>query len=82
MKVKYTTNGNDYPFNANELETTWDEENIEYIAEDAASDFHENCGGWEHSWPVDIEIFIDEKSVGVFEVEREYDPAFMATPKG
>jgi hypothetical protein len=42
------------------------------LAQDAALDYFDNHDGWESSWPLDIELFVDGESVGVFAVEMEY----------
>jgi hypothetical protein len=44
------------------------------LAQDAALDYFDNHDGWESSWPLDIELFVDGESVGVFAVEMEYVP--------
>jgi len=62
-----------------ELETTWDKDNPEYIAEDAAKDYYENRDGWESSWPVNIDVFCDDELIGNHTVELEHEPTFSAT---
>ena len=54
------------------------------VAEDAAEDYHDNHDGWESSsWPVEITLYEtqDGPALGVFEVDREAQPVFMATLK-
>lgn len=55
---------------------------LESLAQDAGLDYFENHDGWESSWPMEIELFVDEKSVGTFLVEMEQVPRFMARKKG
>jgi len=74
MTYTYVINGQEY-----EVKTHYPEESAEYIAEDAAEDYHSNHDGWESSWPVKIEVFNGTRSLGVFEVEREMEPVFRAT---
>lgn len=81
MKTEFIINGEKYPSDAEEFETSWDKDNPEYIAEDAAEHFYDFNDGWEHSWPQEFEIFIDGKSAGAFEVDREDVPTFSASKK-
>ena len=76
MIVEYGIGGGKH-----DLETTWNDEDLDYMAADAAKDYFENCDGWEASWPIDFEIFIDGDSKGTFTVELEHEPTFSATPK-
>lgn len=49
------------------------------IARDAGKDFHINHDGWEHGHPIIVSIFrTDGVAVGVFSVEREFEPTFSA----
>jgi hypothetical protein len=77
MRISYTVgdNGDD----KYELDTNWANDNIDYMADDAAKDFHSNHDGWESSWPLDFEIFIEDVSQGVYRVERENSPTFSST---
>lgn len=54
---------------------------LAYLVEKAADDYFDYHDGWESSWPMDIEIFSDGKSLGVFTVEMETVPQFSATKK-
>jgi len=59
--------------------SVWDGDDGEYLAEDAATDYHSNHDGWEASWPVQFAIFTDDgKLIGKYEVDRDYDPVFSA----
>lgn len=52
------------------------------IAEDAAEDYHGNHDGWEATWPVVIHVYETEDGpeVARYEVERESEPVFTASP--
>lgn len=41
------------------VETVWTEEDLEYVVQEAAEDFHANHDGWESSWPLQISILKD-----------------------
>lgn len=59
--------------------STWDAEDAEYLAEDAAENFHDLHDGWESEWPIVFRIFdANGNSIGDFEVEREHRPVFSA----
>ena len=77
MHITYTVgdNGDDIY----KLETKWDENHINYMADEAADDFHKNHDGWESNWPLDIEIYINNNSQGVYRVELEISPTFSST---
>ena len=75
MKIKYEVNDGGYKF---DLETNWDKGSPEYIAEDAAKDYYDNHDGWESSWPINIEVYDGDKSIGLCSVELEHDPTFSA----
>ena len=55
---------------------------IEQIAELCADDWHDNHDGFEAKWPRVFAIFIDKTGpcFARFEVVREYEPTFCATP--
>lgn len=63
----------DYSFNSN-----WDADDLEWLAEDAAKDYHSNHDGWEASWPIKLALFKDDICLGKFEVELEFEPSFSA----
>jgi len=83
--IQYAVNGESIK-NANYLDPQAVDEDAddweyEQIAQDAAEDYWDNHDGWESHWPLNIELFIDAKSVGVFEVEMETVPTFSANKK-
>jgi hypothetical protein len=62
-----------------EFFSTWEEDWPEYVAEDAAQDYHQNHDGWEASWPLEITLLhLDGTLIGKFSVDRDYDPVFSA----
>lgn len=63
------------PRHIDELTSEWE---LECLSQDAALDYFDNHDGWESEWPLDIELFIDGESVGVFAVEMEHVPRFSA----
>lgn len=83
MKWKYRYSTNEASFeDAYKHESDWSEENLEYVAEDCAEDYHYNHDGWEDRWPLDFELWNHEgKFLGKFEVNREAVPEFNATLK-
>ncbi|CAH3957884.1 hypothetical protein AAHD50_00895 [Enterobacter hormaechei] len=66
------------PRHIDELTSEWE---FESLAQDAALDYFDNHDGWESDWPLDIELFIDGESIGVFAVEMEHVPRFSARKK-
>ena len=62
-----------------EFVSSWDNEDLEYVAEDAAKHYYDDCGGFESTWPIKFMIFENDEKLGVFEVNLEYDPTFEAT---
>ncbi|CAH3713301.1 hypothetical protein CPT31_13190 [Enterobacter hormaechei] len=63
------------PRHIDEFTCQWE---FESLSQDAALDYFDNHDGWESDWPLDIELFIDGESVGVFAVEMETVPRFSA----
>lgn len=62
------------------LETTWSEEDLEYMAGDMAEDYFANHDGWEANWPQLIRIVsMGGKELGLFEVDMEAVPHFTAS---
>lgn len=50
---------------------------FDWLAEDCASDYHNEHGGFENKWPLTIHITDENgEKIKSFEVEREYDPVF------
>jgi hypothetical protein len=72
MKWGYIRNGHSFP-----LTTTWSEDELDYIAQEAAKDFHENHDGWEAQWPISLTLTADGEEKGTFDVELELEPVFM-----
>lgn len=64
-----------------EFKSIWHVDDPDHIAEAAAEDYHSNHSGWEDTWPIDFEIFSEGRSLGVFTVEREMVPEFLAFKK-
>lgn len=63
----------DYSFNS-----VWDADELEYLAEAAAGDYHSNHDGWEADWPLRFAIFKDDILLGKCEVYLEFSPSFSA----
>lgn len=66
-----------------DAENLWSEDarrwDCQFVAQEAAEDFHRNHDGWEWSFPITLSIFrTDGIPLGVFEVEREVVPEFHA----
>ncbi|ELT3494778.1 hypothetical protein R8002_003579 [Citrobacter freundii] len=83
--IQYAVNGAGIKF-ANYLDPQVVDEHAddfeyELIVQDAAEDYWENHDGWESHWPLNIELFVDGVSVGVFEVVMEMEPTFSASKK-
>lgn len=69
---------NAYDLEDESLEDVHEDYEIGYLAEKAAEDYWDNHDEWESHWPLDIEIFSDGKSMGIFNVGMEYEPLFNA----
>lgn len=81
--IQYSVNGASLkhanylcPRQLDDFEDTWD---YEQLAQEAAEDYWENHDGWESHWPLNIELFADGNSVGMFEVVMEMEPTFSAS---
>ena len=61
-----------------EFQSNWKRDNADWIAEDAADNFHSEHDGWEASWPMKLSIVFDDGTIETFEVERETVPTFSA----
>lgn len=60
----------------------WKEDDLGWIAEDAAVDWFNNHDGYESSWPLEFQILrMDGTEIGRFIVDMQPVPAFSATPK-
>ena len=58
----------------------WGKDHLEYVAEEAAEDYHRNHDGWESEWPLVFVILDDDLTeLGRFSVSREAVPQFHAT---
>jgi hypothetical protein len=57
-----------------------DDELLADVAQDCAADFHSERDGWEARWPLTLYLYAskDGPEVGRFEVDREYEPSFIA----
>ena len=55
-------------------------DDLNFIAKEAANDWHYNHDGWEHSsWPVEFKLCDEkEKVLGTFSVDRDVEPVFSA----
>lgn len=64
----------------NKVETVFEADDLDSVAEDCAEDYEYNCDGWESSWPIVFHIW-DEKDnyLGCRKVEKEYSPSFSAS---
>lgn len=81
--IQYAVNGAgiksaDY-LDPREVDESTDDWEYEQMVQDAAEDYWENHDGWEDHWPLNIELFVDGKSVGLFEVVMEMEPTFSAS---
>lgn len=60
--------------------SSWDRDSPEYLAEDAADNFHHLHDGWECDWPLTFRVFdTDGQKIGDFEIDRDMSPVFSAT---
>ncbi|MDP1712449.1 MAG: hypothetical protein Q8K86_08330 [Candidatus Nanopelagicaceae bacterium] len=76
---EYVVDGK-HPDDAVKFHSIWGPYSAETVAEEAAQHHHAHRG-FERNWPIDIEIFLDGDNLGVFSVEREMTPSFVATKK-
>jgi len=84
------SDGEGYPESARALTPTdfpdpalVEEWEMRCLAEDAAEDDYNNCGGWERTrtpsgYPITVELFIDGVSAGQFSVSCDFSPDFYA----
>lgn len=66
---------------SSKLASDWDSGgDLEFLAEEAAADFHSEHDGWEGVWPRTITLYDgkDGAELGQFTVERECEPSFNA----
>ena len=55
---KYSVD-NDYFYT---IKSTWSSDNLEYIAEDCAENYHSEHDGWEASWPLTITVADEDEN--------------------
>jgi hypothetical protein len=79
-KYRYKVDDPDFDRKAFEFQTP--SEYLRHVAQDAANDYYQKHDGWEAIWPCGFYIFDTEGNLlGVFTVEREYDPVFSVIKK-
>ena len=62
-----------------ELKSNWGDSEGEWIAREAAEDYHSQHDGWEASWPITLIIRRENGSeIGIYDIDREYVPEFYA----
>ena len=83
MKIRYAPSDYGMTFDdAWTLNTTWDTEDLAWIAEECADDYHTDHDGWESSWPITFVIWGEQgQELGSCEVERDTEPVFRAYQK-
>lgn len=54
------------------------DDDLDSCIEACAEYYHSDCDGWEDRWPLLFMLWIDDQYLGMFEVEREFDPTFSA----
>ncbi|MFP8522818.1 hypothetical protein [Klebsiella oxytoca] len=83
--IQYAVNGAGikcaHHLDPQDVDESTDDWEFEMMAQDAAEDYWDNHDGWESRWPLDIELFVDGGSAGVFEVAMEMEPTFSASKK-
>lgn len=74
-EYKYTTEGSGpYSIKMN-IDISDD---LEWIAQECAEDFHNEHDGWESRWPRNFTLLDDSgNELGTFKVDREYEPSFV-----
>lgn len=77
----YTVNNSKHHFVTDSCHEPDEDIWYDSIIENAAREYFENHDGWEAKWPLDIELFYEGKSLGVFTVEQEQEPVFYAYKK-
>lgn len=64
------------------FDRTFLNEDIEYVAETYAEHYHDNCDGWECSWPVEFMVATEDgRILGCVEVHLEARPHFYGKAK-
>ena len=60
----------------------WSETELEYLVQDIAEHYHNDCEGWECEWPIQFCVLNSNgDKLGTFWVEREYNPTFLVSMK-
>jgi len=86
VSIHYTVRDGGYRYElTSKHAANWDRDcdsdaDLEFLAEEAAADFHSEHDGWESSWPLTITLYDGKEGpeLGRFAVEREYEPLFSA----
>ena len=60
------------------LETEWNIDCLNYIAEDAAQDYYNNCDKFVARWPIHVIIFHKGDRLKKFLVDMKHEPLFTA----
>lgn len=55
------------------------EDDVEPCIEDCAKYYHNDCDGWEDEFPLNFMLWIDKEYIGMFNVDREFEPVFSAS---
>lgn len=61
-----------------ELATDWDDR-LDWVAEEAAQDYHDCHDGRERRWPIDITVIRKDGKQERYSVYRESQPVFSAS---
>ena len=64
------------------FQSVFDEDDTEWLAQEAAEDWHNFHDGWESNWDNGVTFWLwteAGKLVGSFSITREYEPRFSAT---
>ena len=76
-KYKYAVDGVVHDL---EVESVWDGDDPEMVADDCATNFYNEHDGREATWPLTFEIVgEDGASLGRYEIHLEFDPSFYCT---
>ncbi|MEQ5622489.1 hypothetical protein AB7Y04_00850 [Providencia rettgeri] len=54
------------------------DDDLDSCIEECAEYYHHDCDGWESRFPCLFMLWIDDEYLGIFEVEREFEPVFSA----
>ncbi|MDC9595882.1 hypothetical protein [Xenorhabdus anantnagensis] len=70
------------PTDRYELENpVWDDSYPDYLAEECAEYYYYNEDWDSKNWPIEITVFNNGESLGVFSIELYLEPVFSATRK-